>query len=133
MISAGFEPAPPKRVGLKSTALDHSARRSCFATFVRSQDQIKVWLLNYCCANVVWFFSSTGWFVVAWYSCGIGILSTLAAKTSRAERGKPFDRAGRCLGVPASNTQFLTRIVQKIIQHTHQTRKITDQTTSCEA
>ena len=55
MISAGFEPAPPKRVGLKSTALDHSARRSCFATFVRSQDQIKVWLLYYCCTNVIGF------------------------------------------------------------------------------
>ena len=41
MNRAGFEPAPPKRVDLKSTALDHSANGSFLAEYnylIKSQN-----------------------------------------------------------------------------------------------
>ena len=50
MNRAGFEPAPPKRVDLKSTALDHSANGSFLAEYnylIKSQN-------FYCCMYSLW-------------------------------------------------------------------------------
>ena len=44
MPDEGFEPSPPKRLDLKSSALDHSANRACAAVIFN--DEFSMWDLN---------------------------------------------------------------------------------------